>query len=240
MLLAARERRFLETAFGRYVNPVVVEQLKKTGGKVGSERRQATVLFSDIRGFTTMSAEMEPEEVISMLNDIMSVLIEVVARHEGYINKFIGDAMLVVWNAPLTQADHVLRATRCAQDMQRVLKAQNEGGGINGRVVEMGIGLHTGELVMGNLGNDRQVEFAVLGDTVNTASRVCSVAKANEVWITAALRQRLAQSDAALADAFVDQGAVALKGKGDVALFAWAASSASSPTTPSASTTTSP
>ncbi len=225
MLLAARERRLLETAFGRYVNPVVVEQLKKTGGKVQSERREATVLFSDIRGFTSMSAEMEPEEVISMLNAIMSLLIEVVARHDGYINKFIGDAMLVVWNAPLTQADHVARAVRCAQDMQRALKAQADTGGINGRVVEMGIGLHTGELVMGNLGNDRQVEFAVLGDTVNTASRACSVARANEVWITSAVRAALADVDAEAAAAFTDQGEVALKGKGDVTLYAWSVAS---------------
>jgi len=226
MLLAARERRFLETAFGRYVSPVVVEQLKKTGGRVPSSRRDATVLFSDIRGFTKMSAEMDPEEVIAMLNAIMSLLIEVVARHGGYINKFIGDAMLVVWNVPLSQEDHVVRGVRCAIDMQQALAAQCARGGFAGRVVQMGIGVHTGPLVMGNLGNERQVEFAILGDTVNTASRCCSSAQPAEVQITAGVRAAVAAVDPALAVSFSSRGLVPLKGKGEVELFAWSAPAA--------------
>lgn len=220
MLLAARERRFLETAFGRYVSPVVVEQLKKSGGRVVSERRTATVLFSDIRGFTSMSAEMAPEEVIAMLNAIMSMLIEVVARHDGYINKFIGDAMLVVWNAPLSQDDHAARAVRCALDMQLALAEQGKAGGFTGRVVQMGIGIHTGALVMGNLGNDRQVEFAVLGDTVNTASRCCSAAAKDQVLVTHDVIEAVRHTDPTLAGRCTSVGPVVLKGKGSVELFA--------------------
>ena len=220
MLLAARERRFLETAFGRYVSPVIVEQLKKSGGRVVSERRTATVLFSDIRGFTSMSAEMAPEEVIAMLNAIMSLLIEVVARHDGYINKFIGDAMLVVWNAPLSQHDHATRAVRCALDMQCALAEQASAGGFTGRVVQMGIGIHTGALVMGNLGNDRQVEFAILGDTVNTASRCCSAAARDQVLVTRDVIDAIRPTDAALADRCSSVGPVVLKGKGSLELFA--------------------
>jgi len=219
MLLQARERRFLETAFGRYVSPVVVEALKKSGGRVPSERRTASVLFSDIRGFTSMSAEMAPEDVIAMLNAIMSLLIEVVARHDGYINNFIGDAMLVACKAPRDQGDHAVRAARCAIAMQDALAAQCAAGGFTGRVVKMGIGIHTGPLVAGNLGNDRQVEFAVLGDTVNTASRCCSAAGADEIWTTKEAVAAIAAHDEALAARFMPRGLVALKGKGDVELF---------------------
>jgi adenylate cyclase len=158
--------------------------------------------------------------VIAMLNSIMSLLIEVVARHDGYINKFIGDAMLVVWNAPLDQDDHAARAVRCAVATQEALAAQCAAGGFAGRQVKMGIGINTGPLVAGNLGNDRQVEFAVLGDTVNTASRCCSAAGPDEIWVTQATVEAVAAHDEALAARFRSRGPVALKGKGDVELFA--------------------
>jgi adenylate cyclase len=163
---------------------------------------------------------MAPEQVIAMLNAIMSLLIEVVARHDGYINKFIGDAMLVVWNAPLQQADHIARAVWCARGMQLALEAQAKAGGFAGRQVRMGIGINTGPLIVGNLGNARQVEFTVLGDTVNTASRCCSKAEPGEIWVTPAVVKALSVLDAPLAATFSSKGLVALTGKGDVELFA--------------------
>ncbi len=221
MLKAARERRFLETAFGRYVSPAVLDRLRaqREAGAVGTEKRCATVMFTDIRGFTRLSSELSPEEVIALLNRYMAVLIEVAARHEGYINKFIGDAIVVVWNAPLDQPDHAARAVRCAREMQAALARANAERAFGDRTVEMGVGLNTGDLVMGNLGNERAVEFAVIGDTVNVASRCCSQAPARQVVCTNAVLQVAATYDPSARDGFRSLGPVELKGKGAVELF---------------------
>ncbi len=216
MLKAARERHFLETAFGKYLSPVVLEHLRaqREAGALGTERRVATVMFTDIRGFTAMSGALAPEEVIALLNRYMSLLIDVVSRFDGYINKFIGDAIVVVWNAPLDQPDHAARAVRCAVEMQAELARANAAGAFGPRAVEMGVGINTGPLVMGNLGNDRVVEFAVIGDTVNVASRCCSKAGAGQIAVTHAVVE--GAKDAAT---FASLGPVELKGKGAVELF---------------------
>lgn len=224
MLKAARERRFLETAFGRYVSPAVLDRLRaqREAGAVGTEKRTATVMFTDIRGFTRLSSELGPEEVIALLNRYMAVLIEVAARHEGYINKFIGDAIVVVWNAPLDQPDHAARALRCAREMQQALARANAERAFGTRTVEMGVGLNTGDLVMGNLGNERVVEFAIIGDTVNVASRCCSQAPARKVVCTEAVLHAARAHDAIAIEGFRSLGPVELKGKGAVELFACA------------------
>lgn len=222
MLKSARERRFLETAFGRYVSPAVLERLRtrQDAGGVATERRTATVMFTDIRGFTKLSSELSPEQVIALLNRYMSTLIDVVARHDGYINKFIGDAIVVVWNAPLDQPDHVARALRCAREMQAELARANAERAFGDRSVEMGVGINTGALVMGNLGNERVVEFAIIGDTVNVASRCCSQAKAREIVCTPAVLAAAAEHDPLARAGYAPLGAVELKGRGAVELFA--------------------
>jgi class 3 adenylate cyclase len=218
MLEAARERHFLETAFGRYVSPVVLERMRREGGggMLGGERRVATVLFSDIRGFTALSADLAPEQVIAVLNTYMSRMIDTIARYDGYINKFVGDAIMVVFNVPLDQRDHALRALACAQAMQHELERDNEGG-IFGEVdrLEMGIGLNTGALVAGNLGNERQVEFTVLGDTVNVASRACNQAGKNQIVLTPSVLEALEEGPRA-SIAHEDLGEIEVKGKGKV------------------------
>ena len=173
---------------------------------MASESRVATLLFADIRGFTALSAAMSPEEVIGLLNRYMSILIEVVARYDGYINKFIGDAVLVVWNAPLDQPDHAARAARCAAAMQRALGRANAAGEFGSRTVGMGIGLNTGPLVIGQLGNERQAEFTVIGDTVNVASRACSHAAAGQVALTVAVRDACLAEDPAAGCRFESLG----------------------------------
>jgi len=224
MLASARERQFLERAFGRYVSPVVLDRLRHAGAgtMLAGERRVATVMFSDIRGFTAMSAALAPEQVIAVLNAYVSLMIETIARFDGYINKFVGDAILVVFNVPLDQPDHALRALLCARAMQRELASANARG-LFGEVIEMGIGINTGSLVAGNLGNERQVEFTVLGDTVNVASRACSKAGAGEVYLTAAVRDAAREAAARRgeeAPKVRSLGGVELKGKGEVELFA--------------------
>ncbi len=219
MLEDARERRLLETAFGRYVSPVVLDRVRQRGGRMLSpERRVATVLFSDLRGFTAMSAELAPEEIIALLNAYMSRMIETIARYDGYINKFVGDAILVVFGAPLEQPDHALRALACAKAMQAELRRANDDGAFGAQRLEMGIGINTGPLVLGNLGNRRQVEFTVLGDTVNVASRVCGVAEAWTVLTTGAV---LAEARAHSGGEVVAEciGPKELKGKGPTELF---------------------
>lgn len=226
MLEAARERRFLETAFGRYVSPVILERVKgahEHGGLLQGERKDATVLFSDIRGFTAMSAELPPEQVISLLNAYMSRMIETIARYDGYINKFVGDAILVVFNAPIEQPDHALRALACAAAMQEELERANAARLFGERAFEMGIGINTGPVVAGNLGNARQVEFTVIGDTVNVASRACGIAGAREVAVTEAVLERAKSAAGSRASAELSArslGAVELKGKGPTELFA--------------------
>ncbi|OGQ09157.1 MAG: hypothetical protein A2138_13550 [Deltaproteobacteria bacterium RBG_16_71_12] len=220
MLRSARERRFLETAFGRYVSPAVLERLRGHEGALAPEQRVATVMFTDIRGFTKLSSELSPEQVIALLNRYMSMLIDVVSRHDGYINKFIGDAIVVVWNAPLDQPDHAARAVRCAREMHVELARANAERAFGDRAVEMGIGINTGPLVMGNLGNERVVEFAVIGDTVNVASRCCSQAKAKQIVCTPAVLEATAAHDAPARAGFTSLGPVELKGKGRVELWA--------------------
>jgi len=225
MLASARERQFLERAFGRYVSPVVLDRLRGVGAgaMLAGERRVATVMFSDIRGFTAMSTTLAPEQVIAVLNAYMSLMIETIARYDGYINKFVGDAILVVFNVPLDQPDHALRALACARAMQRELAAANARGVFGPQEIRMGVGVNTGPLVAGNLGNARQVEFTVLGDTVNVASRACSKAAGDEVVLTAEARAA-ATAMTREGESLVtrDLGNVALKGKGEVALYALA------------------
>lgn len=215
MLEAARERHFLETAFGRYVSPAVLERMRQgDGGMLSGERRVATVMFSDIRGFTALTANLTPEQVIAVLNTYMSRMIDTIARYDGYINKFVGDAIMVVFNVPLDQDDHALRALACAQAMQDEL-ARDNAEGIFGSVgrIEMGIGINTGPLVAGNLGNERQVEFTVLGDTVNVASRACTHAEAGQVVLTPSVADAIAdESRAALQ--LESLGEHEVKGKG--------------------------
>lgn len=223
MLVAAQERQMLETAFGRYVSPLVLDQLRAHGGvgHIAAERRVASVLFSDIRGFTALSAGLAPETVIAILNAYMSSMIDCIARYDGYINKFVGDAIMVVWGAPLDQHDHALRAVCCAREMMRVLEDANARGGFAGHPLEMGIGVNTGPLVAGNLGNSRQVEYTVIGDSVNVASRACSAADAHEVAVTAAVCDAvnaLTDNDPG-ALVTTSKGMVSMKGKGEVELF---------------------
>jgi class 3 adenylate cyclase len=220
MLIATREQRFLETAFGRYVSPHVLDRMRSDPNTTHfeGEKLVATVLFSDIRGFTSMSAGMPPEEVISMLNEYMTRMIDVIDRYDGYINKFVGDAIMVVWNTPVATHGHALLAAACAADMQKVLAKANANGAFDGHQIEMGIGINTGPLVAGNLGDKRQVEFTVIGDTVNVSSRACSAAGIRQVAITNETHKSAqAASQAAGIDielGVTNLGEVDLKGKG--------------------------
>jgi adenylate cyclase len=181
-LTEGRDRRRVRELFGRYVSPEYVRRLADDyeNVRLGGERVAVTVLFSDIRGFTSLSERLPAETVIEMLNQYLERMAEVVFRHGGTLDKFIGDAVMAFWNAPVPLADHATRAVEAALDMLDELDRLNEGwragGGAGG--VEIGIGINTGEAIVGNIGSlTRKLDYTAIGDTVNLASRLEGVTK---------------------------------------------------------------
>ena len=163
--------------FQKYVPADVVrEALKmKEGGRL-SAKLTATVLFSDIRGFTSISEKMPPEAVVGFLNDYLQRMVDIVFDEGGIVDKFMGDSVMAVFGAPVPKPDDAARAVRAAlrmvEELARFNKEQQRRGGVE---IDIGIGLHTGPLIAGNIGSDRKMEYTVIGDTVNAASRVESL-----------------------------------------------------------------
>jgi class 3 adenylate cyclase len=182
--LALAER--MERAFGMYVSGHVMERIRAQHGEamLPPSLRDATVFFADIRGFTQMSERLPPETMVAVLNRYFDRVVAVVAEHHGYLNKFIGDAVVVVFNGPIDQPDHAERALRCALALQRAVVEMNEGGAFpewpGG--LGVGVGVATGPMVCGNVGGAGQMEYTVIGDTVNLASRLTGAAGAGECW----------------------------------------------------------
>lgn len=176
--LERREREATIGIFGRFLDPRVVAGLVETGELARDQKpqaRQITILFSDIRGFTTLSETRTPEQVVHLLNRYFSRQVDVIFRHGGTLDKFIGDAVMAFWNAPTESPGHAGKAvaaaldmTRALDDFKRELAAGNEGLGD----FDIGIGLHTGPAVVGFLGSDTRMEYTAIGDTVNLASRI--------------------------------------------------------------------
>ncbi len=181
-----REQREIRDAFGRYVSPAVVEALAADPSKLalGGEIRDITVLFSDIRGFTSRSETLSAEQVVAFLNSVHTPLTEEVLKSGGTLDKFIGDGMMAFWNAPLDTPDHVRRAVDCALAMQAVmLRLEDEARALaqaEARIhvpVAIGLGIHTGTACVGNLGSAKRFDYSAVGDTVNTAARIEQTSK---------------------------------------------------------------
>ncbi|MFH0947768.1 MAG: adenylate/guanylate cyclase domain-containing protein [Elusimicrobiota bacterium] len=170
-----KEKRWLKKAFGLYLSPVVINELMKNPDALtlGGKRAEFTVLFSDIRGFTTISEASTPEKVVALLNEYLTKMTEVVFKYEGTLDKFIGDAVMAFWNAPLTQKDHAQRAVFCAIDMMKELSKLQEKWRTEKRpVLDIGIGINTGEMIVGNMGSVERMDYTVIGDNVNLGSRL--------------------------------------------------------------------
>ena len=179
---------------------------------MAGQKRDITVLFSDIRGFTTLSERRNPQQVVDLLNRYFSLQVEVIFRHGGTLDKYIGDAIMAFWGAPVDQPDHARRALAAARDMEKALLNFKTALGDEGKDFDVGIGLCSGDAVVGAIGAPaHRLAYTVIGDTVNTASRIEGATKG---------RARILVSEAtvrAVGDAarFVDHGWVALKGKED-------------------------
>jgi class 3 adenylate cyclase len=175
----ASEARHVRDVLSRYIAGPVVELLLKEGGHLTNGRRQrVTVMFSDIRGFTNMSERLPPEEVVVLLNAYFQRMVNALFRHGGMLDKYIGDGMMALFGAPMTQPDHALRAVKAALAMRDELKAFNKELVARGQQpLAIGIGLHTGECVIGNIGAEQRLDYTAIGDTVNTTSRIEGLTK---------------------------------------------------------------
>jgi adenylate cyclase len=170
-----RQRLLIKSMFSTYVSPSVVDELVANPQKLalGGKREELTVLFSDIEGFTTMSQGMQPEEIVTLLNEYLSGMSAVIFRHVGTLDKYEGDAVMAFWGAPVPQADHALRACRAALDMQEAAARLNGEWKEKGRPhLRTRIGVNTGTMVVGNLGGEGKFDYTVIGDSVNLASRL--------------------------------------------------------------------
>ncbi|HEX6590835.1 MAG TPA: adenylate/guanylate cyclase domain-containing protein, partial [Moraxellaceae bacterium] len=173
-----REREATVSLFRRFLDPRVVDDLVKTGElsrEQKPEAREITILFSDIRGFTTLSETRTPEAVVELLNRYFSQQVEVIFRHGGTLDKFIGDAIMAFWNAPSDNPQHAADAVAAAIEMGEALdrlKAELTADGAAVDAFDIGIGLHTGPAVVGFLGSDDRLDYTAIGDTVNLASRI--------------------------------------------------------------------
>jgi adenylate cyclase len=175
----------------RYLSGSVADEVLKRVHQAqnwAGERRYVTVLIADLRGFTSVSETNTPEEIVHCLNEYFSEIIEIVLSHGGSVDKFMGDAVLVVFGAPTPLAESEVSAVSCALEMQNSLKRLNEKRAAKGLfTLEMGIGICAGDVVAGNIGSDKRMDFTVIGDPVNMASKLQSLAGPGEIYITASL-----------------------------------------------------
>ncbi|HVL34932.1 MAG TPA: adenylate/guanylate cyclase domain-containing protein [Burkholderiales bacterium] len=202
-------RRAAMAQFSRFTNPHVARQLVERGG-IETGRREVTLLFSDIRNFTTLSETRSPEEVIALLNRYFSLQADVVFRHGGSLDKFIGDCIMAIWGAPLDDAQHARRAVACALDMAEALEAFKREVGAEHTDFDVGIGLHSGMAVVGLMGSERRLEYTAIGDTVNLASRIEGLTKEAQRRI---LVSRETMERCADAFDFVSCGTFSVKGR---------------------------
>lgn len=191
---AALERRKITSTFQRYVAPEIVRELLKEGEalELGGKQVEIAVLFVDVRGFTTMSEALEPPEVVEILNRYLTLISDCILNNHGTLDKFVGDAAMAFWGAPLPQEDHVMLACRAAMDMVKGSEAlSQELLAQYGRTVSFGVGVHVGPAVVGNIGSPKRMDYTAIGDTVNTSARLEANAPGGTVYISRAVADAL-------------------------------------------------
>jgi adenylate cyclase len=189
LFIALREqsdKRLVKNLFGRYVSPQVSKQLVTLASSgslnLGGEDKEVTIFFADIRNFTTLSEKMTPAEVVKMLNTCLPVMIDAIVRNGGLVNKFAGDNLMGVWNAPQAEPEHARLAIKAAWEAQIAMKELAlKDPGLT--AIQFGIGINTGTALAGNIGSLGRAEYTVIGDAVNLASRICGVAPGGQILI---------------------------------------------------------
>lgn len=189
MVHGLKERERLKNTLARYVSDDVAARIltERSDLELKGELREVTVLFLDIRGFTSISERLSPREVVAMLNDYFEAIIEVVFKHHGTINKFIGDAVMAIFGAPFAVDDAPMRAVRAAVEIEQAVAAVNHRRREAGlATVAIGIGINTGSAIAGNVGSERRMEYTVIGDDVNLAQRLEGLAREGEILVSQA------------------------------------------------------
>lgn len=182
-----KKKEILKGVFNRYVSPHLADEILKDPEKIrlGGDRREVTVMFADIRGFTSIARKMEPEETVELLNRYFTVITEVIFRFEGTVDKFMGDCVMSVFGAPLRIEAHLEQALKAAMAVKKAVEELNRvrlsEGGI---ALEMGIGLDSGEVIAGNMGSMARMEYTAVGDTVNLASRLTDLASGGDILVS--------------------------------------------------------
>src|SRR5216117_3986238 len=194
MLEGLRQRDFIRNTFGRYVSPEVVKTLLESpeGLRFGGEKRVVTILMSDLRGYTRFAEQGDPAWVMEVLNGYLARMTDIVVGYGGTINEFIGDAIFAIFGAPIPHADHAERAAATALAMQRAMTEINDTHVARGLPrFEMGIGVNTGEAVVGNIGSEERAKYAVVGSAVNVAAHVEGCTVGGQIFVTAATYERI-------------------------------------------------
>ena len=178
---------FLKKVFGRYISTKVMDSLLEnpSGLELGGERKNVTIMMSDLRGFTAMTERLDPEQVVSMLNTYFEVMVELIHQYDGTINEIAGDSLLVIFGAPQEIPDRAQQAIACSIAMQNAMSRVNEKNQLAGLPeLQMGIGLHDSEVIVGNIGSSKRIKYSVVGSGVNLASRIESYSVGGQILIS--------------------------------------------------------
>ncbi|NRG17405.1 adenylate/guanylate cyclase domain-containing protein [Rhizobiales bacterium] len=217
-LLTEREKRFVRTAFGQYLSPELVKRLENApeGLRLGGEMREITILFMDVRGFTRISEQLSPTDLVGFLNTLLSPLSEAIQAEGGTIDKYIGDSIMAFWNAPITVEDHAARACRAGLALTKAVDRLNakdafgfKARGLPAQDVRIGVGINSGPACVGNMGSTRRFNYSAIGDAVNVAARIeasCKTVGADCVVSEDTMR-------GAPKFAYLEAGVIPLKGK---------------------------
>jgi class 3 adenylate cyclase len=176
--------------FERMVSPAVIKELNPSSLKLGGQRREVTVLFADIRGFTSFSETVEPERLVMVLNHYLAAAADAVLDQDGTVDKFLGDAVMAWFNAPVPQADHTLRAVRAAIAMRDAVYRLNTELHAEEKL-SFGIGIHVGDAVLGLVGTEKRLDYTAIGDSVNTAKRIQENAGGGQILMSCAAYERV-------------------------------------------------
>ena len=225
MTKSLQEKEFMREAFGKVVDPYVRDYLLQGNIALGGENCDVTVMFCDIRNFTAMSENMKPEDVVLLLNKYFTAMEKCISENHGVINKYIGDAIMAIFGSPVKSKTHALDSYKASLAMKKSLIELNKSfAEKNLPLFDFGIGLHSGNVLAGNIGAEKRMEYTVIGDTVNTASRIGALCKTykTDLLLSESTVEKIKMLDESVAASlkYVDDSAI--RGKTEtVKLFTW-------------------